>query len=212
MARSKMGPAVQNELNRRGPANGFGDRFADVEQAGYLKAREWRSPAPAASSTTNILASTVQPTAGTTTLTSGWTQPDVARVLRVVGNQVTVTGTLVVNGLDEDGNVIQDSLVLNGTTAVNGVYAFKSITSIVIPTRGAASDAITIGGGPAIGIGSILVGNSVLLAQMDGVYETTRPTVAFDAAIMAKNVITPNTAFDGAKVPRIYWIDGRATV
>ena len=42
-------------------------------------------------------------------------------------------------------------------------------------------------------------GNEVLAVTMDGVYETTRPTVTANATDVSKNTVDPNTALDASK-------------
>lgn len=192
-------------LNRHGPPNAMGDRLSEMQQAGNLRYNDWINPA--AASQTAVLAATAQPSSGSTTVTSGITPPDFARVLQIKGNQSTCTGNVVINGTDRDGSVIQDTIAASGTSAVSGVKAFKTITSIVIPTRGASGDTISVGYIDALGLDRCLPVNSVLTATMDGTRETTFPTVTFDASDLSKNTVDPNTALDGAKDLRVYFID-----
>jgi hypothetical protein len=41
-------------------------------------------------------------------------------------------------------------------------------------------------------------GNEVVLMTADGVFETTRPTVTFDADEVEKNTVNPNSSLDGS--------------
>jgi hypothetical protein len=187
----------------------MGNRIADIEQAGYLRYNFWSNPV--ATDADVILPSTAQPASGTTVLTTGFTQPDVPRCLTVDGNQASCTGNLVVAGTDVAGNSIEETIAINGTTLVNGLKAFDTITSITIPARGASGDEIFVGVNDKLGLDRALPLNSVILATADGVYETTRPTVTYDKTELAKNTVDINTALDGAKDVMVLFADMRAS-
>lgn len=108
--------------------------------------------APAAAAAANVLALTAQPAAGTTVVTSGITNPDVPRVLSITGNQATCTGNVVIDGTDANDQVIQDTIALSGTSTVAGAKAFKTVTQVTIPTRGAANDQVSVGVTKTIGL------------------------------------------------------------
>lgn len=107
---------------------------------------------PAAVAAANVLALTAQPAAGTTVVTSGITNPDVPRVLSIVGNQASATGNVVIAGTDANDQAITDTIALNGTTTVAGAKAFKTVTSITIPTRGASGDQVSVGVTKTLGL------------------------------------------------------------
>lgn len=168
---------------------------------GTIYRQKWTAPATGAN--TGILGATLQPTSGTTVVTAGITQPDFARCIRVVGNQATVTGSLVIAGVDQFGNSITDTLVLNGTTPVNGVKAFKRITSVTVPTRGAASDSITLGPDVKLGLDRRIsdAGGATISASVDAAREGTLPTLN-----STNHTVSFNTAPNGAKVFVMYYM------
>lgn len=154
--------------------------------------------APAAPSATNVKASIT--TAVVTT--SGITNPDVPRVLRIAsgGASHNAAGNVVIIG-KRRGVAVTDTIVLNGNTPVDGVVAMDSITSI--DTTGVtgigAGATVTVGGGAALGISRQLSGGDTgILGTCDGVQEATRPTFTYHATF-AKNTVTFNTATNGAK-------------
>lgn len=159
--------------------------------------------APAAGGNTGILGATTQPTSGTTVVTTGITNPGVARCVRVVGNQATCTGNLVVAGKNQFGESITDTLAINGTTPVNGVKAFKTISSITVPTRGAASDSITVGPDVKLGLDRRIsdAGAACLVASVDGTREGTLPTLN-----STNHTVAFNTAPNGSRVFVMYMV------
>jgi hypothetical protein len=68
-------------------------------------------------------------------VTSGITQPDVPRTLTIKGNAAGITGDVVITGTNIADEVISDTIALNGDTEVEGVKAFKSVTSILFPAE-----------------------------------------------------------------------------
>ena len=106
----------------------------------------------AAASDTAVHAAITLAAGAETVVTSGITNPDVYRPLRIKGNQVTVDGSVTIKGTDWADNVITDVIEANGTAAVEGTVAFKTVTEITVPARGAASDSISVGYGTAVGL------------------------------------------------------------
>lgn len=129
-------------------------------------------------------------------------QPDYARNVTIVASDAT-TDDVVINGTNIRGEVISETLALNGTTPVVGSKAFKTITSIVLPTVGATT--MDVGWGVKIGFERKPAGNGVMDAQTDDVRETTFPTVATGATIEA-NTFTTNTAPNGTRDFRIIYV------
>lgn len=156
------------------------------------------SISPALASTTAVHAAITCPTTGTTLVTTGITNPDVPRLLSVTGNQATVTGNVVIVGTDMNGASITDTIASSGTSTVAGAKAFATVTSITIPTRGAASDTIAIGSYATVGLPVILnqAGN-VLAKTFDG--SADAGTVTAGAAVSG-NLYAAAGTFDGTKV------------
>lgn len=151
--------------------------------------------APVAVAAANILALTAQPTSGTTVVTTFAAQPDVPRLLSVVGNQASCTGSLVIAGTDSNDQAITDTLTISGTSTVPSVKAFKTVTSITIPTRGAASDQVSIGVTKTIGLlHKVPTAAHKLLSIWNG--STDAGTFAVNASNVSQNTYaiagTPN--------------------
>ena len=129
-------------------------------------------------------------------VTSGFTRPDVPRTLRLVGNQATVAGNVVIEGRDADGDEITETVALNGTTPVETTRAFQAVTKVTLPTRAAASDQVSIGGGSKIGIYHALDSNTLLIKLFNGAADAG--TLAVHAEV-SKNLYTPAGTLDGVK-------------
>jgi hypothetical protein len=139
-----------------------------------------------------------------TTVTSFLAQPDVPRNLTITPGGTTASvkaASIVITGKNIRDEVITESILMteNGTDLVAGVKAFKEITSIAIPAQDGSGATFDIGVGDVLGLDRCLDGNEVLLATLNGVYETTRPTVVADADEVEKNTIDINGTLDGAK-------------
>lgn len=142
------------------------------------------------------------------TVTTFLAQPDFARIITAVASGAT-TDNLVINGTNIRGETITETVALNGTTPVASTKAFKTITSIVVPTVGATT--IDVGVSDAMGLDRCMNGNEVILATLDGVYETTRPTVTFHASDVSKNTVDPNTALNAAKDLAVVYVSTEKT-
>lgn len=158
---------------------------------GYVHVQDWATPAAAAAagvlSAHALDGSLVKVFAG---------QPDVPRNLQIVASG-TATGNVVITGTNIRGQVITETIALNGATPVLGNKAFASVTSIQLPTVGATT--INVGTGVKLGLERMLSADLVLGTEVNGVYETTRPTVAHSTSAIESNTIQTNTAPNGSK-------------
>ena len=161
---------------------------------------------PIAASANGVHAAVTQPTTGTTVVTTAITNPDVARNLSIVGNQSTCTGNVVIAGTNMAGQAITETIAASGTATVVGAKAFKTVTSITIPTRGAASDTIAIGLGSKLGLPHKLTMNTVLAAALAAVREATAPTVVASASALESNTVLLSSALDGGAVDVYYLV------
>lgn len=91
-----------------------------------------------------VMPYTAQPAVGTTVVNSGLTNPLSPRQLVVRGNQASCTGTVIVAGTDDGDQAQTENFVLSGTANVVGSKTWKTITSVTIPTRGAAGDQVRV--------------------------------------------------------------------
>jgi hypothetical protein len=145
---------------------------------------------PAAASATGALAATAL-TASPQTITTGLTNPDVPRNATVTGNASGIAGNAVVNGLNDEGVTISETIALNGTATVAGNKAFASIISVQLPVQTHGSgDTVSVGFGTKLGIGVRLSRDSTVAAYNNGVKESSAPTVTFDPVTFENNTIT----------------------
>ncbi|MFC8008943.1 hypothetical protein [Streptomyces cinereoruber] len=123
-------------------------------------------------------------------------QPDFARNLTVVASGAA-TGDVVVTGTNIRGDIITETLALNGNTPVVGNKAFKTVTSVAVPQ--VSSTTIDLGIGVKLGLDRKMPAAAVLDAYADGVRETTAATVAFSATAIESNTVSTNTAPNGTR-------------
>jgi hypothetical protein len=158
-----------------------------------------------AASDTAVHAAITLPTSGTTTVNTSITNPAVPRALRIKGNAAGITGNVVITGTNYNGDVITETIVANGASAVEGNKAFKTVTQIVVPTRTQASDTISIGFNEKLGLPYLLAHNAVLFAYLDNAKEGTAPTVTVSTTVLESNTIDLNTALSG-KIVDVYLV------
>lgn len=155
---------------------------------------------PAAADADVVHAAVTLADGATTTVTIGITNPDVPRCLSITGNAATATGDVVITGTDIEGNALEETIVSTGAATVNGTKAFKTVTQIVFPARGAAADTISVGVSDKLGLPYKLAANTVLAAALNNVREATAPTVAVSSSDIESNTIDLNSVLDGTKV------------
>ena len=90
------------------------------------------------------LAATTLATWATTTVTTGITNPDVYRTLSIVGNAAWITGNVVITWNDWAWRTITETITANGTSTVNWVKPFATVSKIVLPARNAAWNTISV--------------------------------------------------------------------
>ena len=134
----------------------------------------------------------VSQTAGAITLdgalaTGGVVTFDVPRNI-VIDSAGVVTSPIVFTGTDVHGNVMSETITLNGTTAVSGRKAFKTIT--------AAANTATISNGAFAGNGDVL-GLPVFLPKAGLVLKELQDGAAPAAGTLVAGVDTVATATTG---------------
>lgn len=144
--------------------------------------------APAASSTGIHAAMNLG--AAAQTITTGFTNPAVARNARIVGNVAGINGAVTLHGKNSAGEVISEALTANGTNVVDGAKAFAEITSAVLPVQNhtpAAQVETATAAGTVTAAGNAAV--TVTAAGMTGSPKTIAVPVALNdnaAAIATK--------------------------
>lgn len=143
-------------------------------------------------------------------ITTAITNPDVPRNVTATpgGTTGNVTAVqVVIAGTDANDQPITETLpafTAAQATAVTGSKAFKTITSITIPSNG-TSVTTAIGRGSKLGLPQVLSSDTIVSAYLNGVREGTRPTVAFDPVNLCSNTVTLNSALNGNPVLADYY-------
>ena len=167
----------------------------------YAVVQNWT--APDAPSTDGILASTALTTA-VQTITTGITNPDFPRLL-VIDSDGAATGNVVITGTNIRGEAITDTIALNGTNAVPGVKAFKTIASIQLPVK-AASESVWVGWLDKLGLQSIPLSTSVISETSNNAADTGGAILTRDADEIEKCVYDPVTECDASVDKAIIYI------
>lgn len=114
------------------------------------------------------------------------------------------TAVLTINGTDLYGNAMRESLTLNGTTAVSGLKAFKTVTSIT--SSATITNGAFVGTGDVLGLPVYLPGAGYIVRELEnGAAPTAGVTVA---GVLTRPTATtgdvrgtydPNSACDGSR-------------
>lgn len=157
-----------------------------------------------AASNTAILVATAL-TAAIQVITENINNPATPRNIKIVGNATGIAGNVVIKGTNYNGDIITETLALNGTTAVEGAKAFRTVTEIDLPIQTAAGNTVSVGFGNKLGLPYKLQLNTVLKTYVDSTPESTAPTVTVDSSVLENNTFTTATALSG-KVIDMYLI------
>lgn len=170
--------------------------------------------APAAAGNTNVHAAITLPSSGTTVVTTAITNPAVPRTIRLKGNQSTTQGLVVtIAGTDILGNTISEDVTMGGAfaTPTDSTKAFATVTSITVPTRGGASDTISVGFGAALGLDCYCDVHS-----FKGFYDATQVySYTYSTTDISLNVVTLAATLNGSTdqvvnyIPSIFPAYGR---
>lgn len=188
---------------------------AEVQSAyGYIRRQKWTNPvAVDADRLANDVATS---DSVVTTLTSFLAQPDFARKITITPGGTTTDvaeGNITVTGTNIRNEVITEDVAIaaNASAAVVTTKAFKTVTSIVFPVQDGAAATYDVGVNDAMGLDRTMNGNEVILATIDGAYETTRPTVTYSATDVSLNTVDPNTALDASKDLAVVFVSTEKT-
>jgi hypothetical protein len=115
------------------------------------------------------------------------------------------TATITFVGTDEPGNAMSEAITLNGTTAVSGKKAFKTITSASCDAT--ISNGAFAGNGDVLGLPVFLPKTGMVLKELQNGAAPTAGTVVAGVTTVAttttgdvRGTYDPNAACDGAKV------------
>jgi len=129
------------------------------------------SVSPSAKAVADVLAATAL-LAAETTISTGFTDPDVPRNVRLTLTETAADVAAVqgvVNGTDMAGNVIAETMPVfteNTLGTVVGSKVFATVTSIVIPAMDGAGVEISVGSGDLIGIPAIPISAALKPVQV----------------------------------------------
>jgi len=167
----------------------------------YPVVQNWT--APDAPSADGILASTLLTTA-VQVITSGITNPDFPRIL-AVDSDGAATGNVVIIGTNIRGETITDTIALNGTNAVAGVKAFKTIKSIQLPVK-AAAESVWVGWTDKLGLQSIPVSTTVISETTTNQADTGGAVLTRDSDEIEKCLYDPTTECNATADKTIVYI------
>lgn len=159
---------------------------------GYIRRQKWTDPdAPSATA----VHAAVTLGAAAQDVTSGITNPDFPRNVTVKGNASGIAGNVVITGTNIRDEAITETIALDAANEVQGNKAFKTVTNINFPAKtNGSGDTVSVGIGKKMGLDRKMVGDEHILATVDGVKETTAPTVAYSSSAIESNTLSPNTA------------------
>lgn len=140
---------------------------------------------------------------------------DVARGI-VVDADGAATAVVTVTGTDFYGNTVVENITLNGTTAVAGKKAFKTVTSIYVSA--ACTGNVFVGTTDVLGLPFVAATKSrVVDVFFNDSKDASATIVAADATSPAtattgdvRGTIDPNTACDGLKEVAVIMIPNAA--
>jgi len=153
--------------------------------------------AVAAKSATGVHAA-VLATSAITAVTTGITNPATPRNVSAVAAATWDGGNLVVNGTDQFGANISETITVVANSTVYGVKVFKTITSFNHTAVGSNAVGCSVGTGDKIGLGFDALDTMGLgLVQATPGAANTPEAVTVDATV---NAATFTTVPDGTKV------------
>jgi hypothetical protein len=159
---------------------------------------------PASATATAIHAAVTLADGEPTTVTTEITNPDVPRTVTIKGNAAGITGDVVITGTNILDGEITDTIALNGSTEVEGVKAFKTVTQIVLPARTQAADTVSVGMAKKFGMPHIVAYPLCVIVKLfNGAADSG--SLAVDADI-EKNLFALNGAPNGTKIVDLYYL------
>jgi hypothetical protein len=167
----------------------------------------------AAGTATSVLAATTCGTT-TTTITTGFTDPDVPRVLKITMATAAGIGdgSAIITGTNVEGATITETFdIVDGTAgATNGTKAFKTVESVVVsPMKGSCT--IAVGTLNVLGMNHRLFPSNTTIREVidNGTTRSlvaTAPTITdADEQYIEKNLVTPVTTVNGTYFYTFYY-------
>lgn len=167
---------------------------------------------PAAASNTAIMAATAATVGTDQTITSGLTDPDVPRVLKVVPGGTTgdiQESVVTVTGTNIEGKTITEEFrfAADASSAVEGTKAFRTVTSVNIDAQLTTAATFSVGTTNKLGVNhrlynqntTVKVYYATSVGNPTSVTLDTEPTVTADEADVELNTVLPDTAPNSAR-------------
>ena len=138
-------------------------------------------------------------------VTDGVATFDVPRCVEIDSSGAgDTTQTATVTGTDEYGNVLVEDIAFNGTTAVSGNKAFKTVTQVAIDIALAGN--ATCGTTDKLGLPAFLPSVGMVLFELEDGADATAGTLAAGADAVAtattgdvRGTYIPNSAANGTR-------------
>lgn len=172
----------------------------------------------AAGATTLVHAAITGSSSAASTVTTGFTDPDVPRNLTVTAGGTAAdiaAGNVTVTGTNVEGKVITEDFAITVDTAatITGNKAFKTVTSVLIPQQDGAAATYAIGVGNKIGLNHRLASTAgtgtvrVVSLTTAGakVLQAAPSAVATSATLVESNTVTPATTPNGTTAYSIHY-------
>lgn len=140
------------------------------------------------------------------------TQPPCARTITATagGTEASIGAvSVILYGTNIDDQVISETLTaftVNTAGTVTSTKAFKTITSVFLPSHDATSATVSLGYSEALGVPFMFSKKPYLRATLNGVIETTAPTQVTDADEVEKNTVDLNSSLNGTEVCLYYFL------
>jgi hypothetical protein len=160
---------------------------------------------PANASATGVHAA-VTDTGAPSVVTTAITNPTTPRNITVTagGTAADIKPIKVkVEGKDASGAAISEEIgpfTENTAGTVEGKKAFASVSKITIPAHDGTGATTAVGFGNVLGLGFELSRNTILNSFLNGVRETTDPTVTISTSVLSENTVKLNSNPSGTEV------------
>lgn len=111
--------------------------------------------------------------------------------------------SVIINGTNINDEPISETLpvfVVNNTGAKTGVKAFKTITSVFLPSHDGVGATVSLGYSDSLGLPFMFSKKPYLRITQDGAVKAAPTTFTVDADEIEKNIIDPTDALDGTEL------------
>lgn len=182
---------------------------------GYTETRK-----KVAAASDNAVHAGITTSASAQSVTTGITNPDVPRALRLAFGGTTgdfAASTVVVHGTNVEGKPIYEEFAVsaNQTADIEGNKAFKTVTQIDVPIQDGTAGTLTVGYNNKIGVhhrlytsnttAKVFTSTSVA-SRIPPTLQSTAPTIAANENSVELNTVTPATTPDGTTFLTIAYI------